>query len=158
MTLSRAKAIAALLALACCASRDPQPDEHRAANRIFWHGHPRLPHALDALDVIHAQADAVCPGLPWCAEVHWQSDPFRCSVGGELVGGCQPYPPLCGVEVAWRPVLTDTALTDELGHYVWEFCFNRTGERALPDGGRAYDADFAAWIKATNQAIRACYP
>ena len=118
---------------------------------IYWHGLPADPAAVQMVERVHYAALAVCPAERlgalasiWTEVIiNWQAtDPFWC---GRWVHGCAPL--RSTVDVASSPLLVD-----ELGHLIWQSCFDRSGESTGADGRVTYDADFAAWVAAVNSA------
>jgi len=146
--------VAAALAAAACGPTS-RPDEQRGPESVYWGETTPLPNVLDALDLIGRRAKSECPALAWCAEVYFSPGPTIPCGSIQANGGCQPYGAGCTVEVVWHPVLSQTALADELGHYVWEVCRGRTGERILDDGRTQRDPDFDAWVRDVDADLAA---
>jgi hypothetical protein len=149
----------ALSAALACSGPIPEPDEREGNNSVYWHGNKPLPHMMDALRIMeqHGLDECTSAGRPnaftWCSEVHWHPAVFDC--GGVPVEGCQPNQPTCAVDVVWHERISEAALADELGHFVWEMCHGRSGEH-VPGTDiriRVYEPEYAAWIQAVNEDI-----
>lgn len=124
---------------------------------VYWNGQPPVPDAADAIDALQPLAQQACPAPRqrelserWSQlQVVWQPDPFDCRGGARgprPVHGCQRKADEVDVSSVF-------VLPDEVGHVVWEVCFDRTGESQGSDGRTVYDPDFAAWVGAGHQAI-----
>ena len=121
------------------------------------------PHLSQQLEVLHGMGLEACPKESRSAlEARWSQllidwEPRQTFADGThgFVGDCQREVNGCQVSDYDIEVDEVAALPDEAGHGFWETCFGRTGETDLPDGGIAYDAEFAAWVTRTRAAMMA---
>lgn len=150
----------ALLLLASCVTARPAPDSTSRGVQTYWNGHPKLAHVEDAVDLLRAQGQALCPASRRTqlaaaladVQVFFVDYPSPCAGQGIPVGGCQPYIWLAQVQVGWKPTLSATTLPDELEHEVWEMCWGRTGEH-LEGGKIVGDPDYSAAVASLRSAI-----
>lgn len=98
------------------------------------------------------RAAAPCDKRPFVGRVEWCNPP--CTCGGVRVHGCSDgYSCNIDVLVEVVPNASDSALAEEIGHWLWHWCFGRVGE-VYTNGVQVLDPDFARWLSSTNAAAR----
>ncbi len=135
---------------------------------ILQIGSPAPPCA-DAV-IAAAKATIPCSDLPrsFVGLVTWKPAPFACDMpDGHLVWGCSdPYACNVRAQVAAGGVSgtilahsTSTALGEELGHWIWQWCYpKRKIEWYDAAGNEVRDPEFTAWIQTVNATARAACP
>jgi hypothetical protein len=89
--------------------------------------------------------------IRWGGVVEWTTElPFM--LGGISAAGCVINNEMPHLKVSIILPIEKSALTHEVGHYLWERSYGRVGETWI-NGRPVPDTDFAAWVRTTNAAI-----
>ncbi len=138
-------AVAALLAAGCVPPRG-------GSWEFDWRGFPPVDRADRAVQVILDNAPCRPPGGWYGGRISFWPDPFECGWPPILVHGCMPAGPyLPTFAVGYRVPLSDSALADEVGHYVFMSCGRGLGET----DAHVYTPEFVAWLGGVRAAMRA---
>lgn len=95
-----------------------------------------------------AKERAPC-ALKWSGRIAWREEPWK--FGNALAAG-ESNPGSCflDVKVLRLEPAPRSALSQEIAHWLWVWCFDRPGEKATADGHMVPDADLLQWIEGVN--------
>lgn len=119
---------------------------------IHWNNHKEIPGVREAIQVARDMAPCRIEDSLWSGNVYWLDYPFMC--GGRLVKGCQNPPGMPIFHIGWQDKhIADTALLDEIGHYIFQLCGKGDGEY-IENSKVVYTEEFSNWLGDVRETVR----